>query len=77
MIRAKEVDVQEFARRVERVCDFFLSRIQEKDGSADLRVIQDLKEDAADLQFAYNEIGYTSLSGLKEYMSGAPTKEQQ
>jgi hypothetical protein len=77
MSRVKEVDVQDFARRVERVCDFFLSRIKEKDGSADLRVIQDLKEDAADLQFAYNEIGYESLTGLKEFMSGAPnTKEQ-
>jgi hypothetical protein len=69
-------DIQDFAKRVERLCDFFLSRIKEKDGSDDLRVIQDLKEDAADLQFSKSEFGYETLTGLNEYMSGAPQKEQ-
>jgi len=76
MSRADEIDIQEFARRVEQVCDFLLDRIPEKDGSADIRVIQDLKEDAADLQHSTRTIGQGTLSGLKDYMSGAPQKEQ-
>lgn len=62
---AQPLDVKEFAIRVERLCDFLLDKFEIKDGSNDLKAIQDIKEDAANLQFA-NEI---SLEGLFDYIN--------
>jgi hypothetical protein len=67
----KTVDLIEFAERVERVCDFFLSRVG-KDGSNDVKVLEQLKETAADLATgtAVPDNAQGSLTGLFEYMSG-------
>ena len=67
------VNIHEFARRVERVCDFLLSQ-SDRNGSEDRRVIEDLKEDAADIQFDKKQIN--ALEGLKDYMSGASIVEE-
>lgn len=57
------------------MCDFFLAQTQpeERNGSDDLKVIQDLKEDAANIQF--NHDSSKSFEGLDAYMSGVTTKE--
>ena len=71
----KEVDLKEFVRRVERLCDFFLSKVPDnlgKDAIQDLRIIQDLKEDALNIQFDTVEvIGAGTFEGLHDYMTGA------
>lgn len=69
MMNKRVVDIEEFARRVEQVCDFILNKIPHKDGSADIRVIQDLKEDAADLQTEKKSFDQNLLQGLKDHMS--------
>lgn len=50
MPRIKELDVIDFARRVERLCEFLLMGIS-KTGTADHLAIENLKDDAADIQF--------------------------
>lgn len=74
------IDIKEFARRVELVCDFLLNKIREErsvdgssglDGSGDLRVIQDLKEDAANIHMGDADVFTNKLSGLSDYMKGA------
>lgn len=67
MLIARAVDLKEFAQRVERMCDFFLNRV-EKNGSQDRKVIEDLKEDAADLQI--HESKSSTVDGLRNYMHG-------
>jgi hypothetical protein len=66
--------IVEFARRVERMCDFFLMKLTEetgRTGSDDQRVLEDLKEDAANLQV--NPPGATDiLEGLDSYMRSLP-----
>lgn len=62
-----DVDVKDFARRVERLCDFLLDKIDVKDGSPDVIVIQKLKDDAADLQFMTI---YWFFEGLDTYIRG-------
>lgn len=68
----REIDIKEFARRVERVCDFLLAKFEEggRDGSSDLKVIEDLKADAADIQFDKALVGSETLFGLDAYMKG-------
>lgn len=66
-----DVDIKEFARDVERLCDFLLDTA-DKDGSNDIVVVQKLKETAADIQF--NSVINRTLSGLDEYMKGALTQ---
>lgn len=69
----KNVDIKDFARQVERLCDFLIAKKSEetgKDGSDDLAVIEDLKEDAADIQFSSQPASDT-LNGLDAYMKGA------
>jgi hypothetical protein len=62
------IDIKEFAERVERVCDFLLDKVK-KDGSDDIRVLQQLKDDAADIQT--DEIpNIRILGGLDDYMRG-------
>ena len=67
----RELDLDEFAGRVERVCDFMLSRTK-GDGSQDLKVLQDLKSDAADIQTGVVTLNDArqSLTGLHDYMNG-------
>lgn len=74
---ASEKEVKEFAVRVERICDFFISRISEEArdlGSDDFKVLQELKDEAADLQFG---VGVTTagIEGLSDYIKGVPPKE--
>lgn len=59
-------DVKDFALRVERLCDYLLDRIDVKDGSNDIKVIQDLKEDAANFQFQDMSL----VKGLSDYVNG-------
>lgn len=72
---SKEIDLKEFAERVERVCEFFLSQT-EADGSEDRRIIEDLKEVAANIQFDQAVLKFDLLKGLSDHMSGLPSKEQ-
>lgn len=65
----KKIEIKEFARRVEHLCDFFLSKT-EADGSKDRKVIEDLKETAADIQFEQVEIAEGAYIGLDDYMRG-------
>ena len=63
----REIELLNFFRRVERMCDFLLDKVEFKDGSPDIAVIQDLKNDAADLQVNHDNI---NLEGLHTYMRG-------
>lgn len=63
----REIELLNFLRRVERLCDFLLDKVEFKDGSTDIAVIQDLKNDAADLQVNHDNI---NLEGLHTYMRG-------
>lgn len=62
-------DLKEFARRVERLCDFILDQLP-KDGTPDVLIVQKLKDDAADIQ----HVGFlpmdVAISGLDRYMKG-------
>lgn len=76
-----KIDIREFARRVEGVCDFFLNRMHEqglRNGSKDILVLEKLKDEAADIQFHRIEPIVESLDGLDDYMRSlnAPFKEQ-
>lgn len=63
----KQIDIKDFALRVERLCDFLLNKIDIKDGSDDVVIIQKLKDDAADLQFEADSMFF---KGLNEYIHG-------
>lgn len=68
------IEIKDFARRVERLCDFFLSKISEengRDGSPDVKVLEDLKNISADIQFDQVQIISNSIEGLRDYMNGA------
>jgi hypothetical protein len=69
-MRHRQVDVKDFASRVERMCEFILDQIEEKDGSLDISFIQDLKKDAADIQFNPRLYGDISLRGLDKHIRG-------
>lgn len=74
---SRKIEIKDFAKRVEHVCDFFLSK-SERDGSDDRKVLEDLKEDAADIQFDQAEIESGAYSGLDDYVRGinnAPEEE--
>ena len=74
---SRKIEIKDFAKRVEHVCDFFLSK-SEADGSNDRKVLEDLKEDAADIQFDQAEINSGAYIGLDDYMRGinnAPEEE--
>jgi len=68
-----QINVTEFAGRVERFCDFLLS--QDNATSDDVNVIQKLKEDAANLQFQVDKT--LTLKGLDEYMRGMPSADKE
>lgn len=63
-------EIQAFAERVERVCDFLLDQTP-RDGSEDRKVLEDLKNEAANLQFSDLTILYADLDGLSSFMKGA------
>lgn len=64
----QEIDLEDFAIRVERLCNFLIDKFPFMDGSEDITVIQKLKEDAADLQTkSRNQV---TLEGLHTYMRG-------
>lgn len=68
-----QIDIKDFARRVERMCDFFIAkRTEEKinDGSSDLLVLEELKDEAADIQFDRVHVVSGMLNGLSDYMRG-------
>lgn len=75
----RKLEIRDFARRVERLCDFFLARISEeenRDDSPNLKVLDELKEEAADIQFYYTETS-ESLKGLSEYMRGLDSVSEE
>lgn len=72
----RKIEIKEFARRVEHVCDFFLSRT-EADGSKDRKILEDLKEDAADIQFDQADIASEAYSGLDDYIKGINTAPEE
>jgi hypothetical protein len=74
----RPVDIEDFARRVERLCEFLLAQIKagHRDGSADLQVIENLQEDAAEIQSASMIIGPEIFTGLSDFMHGIPPKEE-
>jgi len=73
LMTSTEIDIRRFAERVERLCDFLLSRVEINNDNADTKFVQDLRTDAADFQF---ESLPTILTGLDEYVKGLPAKEQ-
>lgn len=76
---SKEIDIQDFAIRVERLCDFFIDKAMSEPGHGethDLKVIKDLKETATDIQFDHTIIGSKTLFGLDDYMRGHLVKAE-
>jgi hypothetical protein len=71
---ADEVKIQDFAAKVERICDFVIAKLR-NDGvsgdSADARVLLDLKEEAADIATGKTKITEEMFTGLADYMKGA------
>lgn len=63
----KNIDIHDFAHRVERLCEFLLDKV-EKDGSSDVTIVQDLHNDAADIQAGL--VKGDVLSGLDNHMRG-------
>jgi predicted Ser/Thr protein kinase len=69
----KKIELKDFARDVERLCDFLLDKMSIEHGridSVDQRVIHDLKDKAADIQFDRIQVVSETLSGLADYMKG-------
>lgn len=66
----RDIDIKEFASRVENMCEFILNQIPQKDGSPDQVFIQNLKKDAADIQFNPSLHGDISLRGLDDHVRG-------
>lgn len=65
MITGKEI--HDFAERVESMCDFFLDQIDIKDGSSDIVALQQLKEEAANLQFhSTDKVDQMTIVGLSD-----------
>lgn len=64
----KEIDLEDFAIRVERLCDFLIDKFPFMDGSDDIVVIQKLKDEAVDLQVSSRK--RITLEGLHAYIRG-------
>lgn len=65
----KKTDIKEFASRVERLCEFLLAKM-EKNGSSDVVELQNLQDEAADIQANNTNVVSESIAGLSEYMKG-------
>lgn len=77
---SRKIDLKDFAMRVERLCNFFIAQGTAqtgRDGSDDLRVLEDLKEEAADIQFDRVQIVSGSLQGLSDFMRGFPEEKNE
>ncbi len=78
MPERKVPDIVEFAREVERFCDFFLddlSASNSRDGSPDVMVLEKLKDNAAEIQTYYDKETKTgAIRGLDSYMTGLKEK---
>lgn len=75
-----EVNVQTFAERVERLCDFLLSKMGEETGrigSDSQKILEDLKDDAANIQMFGARMTTKTLDGLSDFMSGIPKVPEQ
>lgn len=71
----REINIQEFARDVERVCDFVIAKLKNQGknvDTADAGVILDIKEKAADISTGRATITEDMFLGLADYMKGAP-----
>lgn len=71
----KPVDIKEFAIRVERLCDFLLDKIRAevgRDGSSSQALIEDIKEQAADIHTGRVTTVSKTFEDLVDYMNGAP-----
>ena len=67
----RDLDIRDFAERVERLCDFFLAKV--KDDSNDKQVLMELKEEAADIHTSGVEYETASaVKGLDNFMRGIP-----
>jgi hypothetical protein len=66
----RDIDIKEFALRVEQMCEFILNQMEEKTGSPDQLFLQDLQKDAADIQFNPRLYGDISLRGLDDHIRG-------
>ncbi len=67
------VNIQEFARKVERICDFVIAKMKNEGMDADTndaRIILDLKEEAADIHMGKARITEELFTGLADYMKG-------
>lgn len=67
----RTIDVKEFARNIERLCDFLIERTTDEVGyieSRDLRVLSDLKEDAADIQCDRVSLFYDNKDKQEEHV---------
>jgi len=65
-------NVNHFALKVERLCDFLIDKYcseYSRDGGPDLKVLEDLKEDAADIHTGAHN-GTVLIEGLAEAMNG-------
>jgi hypothetical protein len=75
----RKLEIKEFARRVERLCDFFIAQVRDegqRDDSPNLKVLDELKEEAADIQFYYTETS-ESLKGLSDFMKGLDSVSEE
>jgi len=83
--KTRTIQIKEFAGRVERLCDFFIGKVAEETGkneSEDLKVLEDLKEDAADIQFGRIQLtdvqpGTKAMEGLSDYMRGLAVASEE
>jgi hypothetical protein len=72
-------EVTEFARRVERLCEYLLSRLYKengRNGSEEQKFLEDLQNEALDIQADPSPVRNT-LSGLMEFMGGFPPKTEE
>ena len=68
----KDLDVKDFAERVERLCKFFLAKIPE--ASPDRAVLEELEEAAIDMQNSGIEYQTKdAIKGLDNFMRGMPS----
>jgi hypothetical protein len=67
----RKIDIQDFAKRVERLCEFLLDKLELD--AEDNDVIQDLRNTAADIQFEKLDI----VRGLANHVRGFPTASEE
>jgi hypothetical protein len=78
----RELDIIEFATKVERLCDFFINQYtvhKGRDGSADLTALEKLRDDAIDIVHgtATFPIGGKAIEGLADAMGSLPISQEK